>query len=270
MNQLLRSITEQYAALPQVEAVALGGSRGAGSIDQDSDSDIYVYSRAEIPINERGRIAHSRSDHPEVDNRFWEPGDEWIERDSGAAVDVMFRDVAWIEDQLDRVLNRHLASVGYSTCFWHNVLHSQILFDRAGWFEQLQQAAERPYPEPLRVAIVRKNHPILRSTQSSYLHQIQKAARRGDLISVQHRTTVLLSSYFDILFAVNRQPHPGEKRLLQRTIDLCEKRPPNMAEQVGELIRSIGHADVVRAADDLIENLDRLLESEKLLQDIKF
>lgn len=263
-NELLKTIAEQYAALPQVEAVVLGGSRGSRSVDLDSDSDIYVYSQTEIPVAERARIAHSRSDNPEVDNRFWEPGDEWIERDSQAAVDVMFRRATWIEEQLNRVLNQHQASVGYSTCFWYNVRHSRILFDRAGWFAQLQQSAERPYPEPLRVAIVRKNYPILRSTQSSYVRQIQKAQRRGDLVSVQHRVTALLSSYFDILFAVNRQPHPGEKRLLQWATDHCDKKPANMAEEMDRLLRSVGHAEVVQAAEHLIEGLDQLLKAERL------
>jgi hypothetical protein len=55
----------------------------------------------------------------------------------------MYRHARWIEEQLDRVLVRHEASVGYSTCFWYNVLHSNALFDRAGWFEALQRRARQ-------------------------------------------------------------------------------------------------------------------------------
>ena len=45
---------------------------------------------------------------------------------------------------------------------------------------------------------------------ASYLEQIQLALRRADLVSVQHRVTAVLASYFDILFAVSRVP-PGRE-----------------------------------------------------------
>ena len=89
----------------------------------------------------------------------------------------------WIEEQLERVLVRHEASVGYSTCFWHNVLHSTALFDCSGWYRDLQEKAARPYPRPLQSAIIARNHPILRQSLSSYLAQIERAVRRGDSVA---------------------------------------------------------------------------------------
>ena len=67
--------------------------------------------------------------------------------------------VRWIEEQLERVLVHHQASVGYSTCFWYNVLHSQALFDRAGWFAELQRRPRQPYPEELQRAIIGQKLP---------------------------------------------------------------------------------------------------------------
>src|SRR5258705_11487213 len=108
-----------------------------------------------------------------------------------------------MQDQLDRVLVRHQASMGYTTCFWHTIRMSQVLFDRSHWFARLQQQAAQPYPEPLVKAIIAANYPVLRQIAPSYVHQIEKAASRGDLVSLNHRTAALLASYFDILFAIN-------------------------------------------------------------------
>jgi predicted nucleotidyltransferase len=255
-----------FADLPEVEAVALGGSVASGNIGSDSDIDLYVYANREIPVATRAHLIRERAERAEVDSRFWEPCDEWIEATSSTAVDAVYRKPAWIEDELDRVLLRNEASIGYSTALWHNVRHSAPLFDRGGWFAELQETANNPYPEDLRRAIVDKNHPILRDIISSYLHQIEKAALRADLVSVNHRVGALLASYFDIIFAVNRATHPGEKRLLKLARD-CEKTPPLMTEQVHALLGASCSPDrgVLVHAGELLDGLDQLLVEEKLI-----
>ncbi|NUM48442.1 MAG: DUF4037 domain-containing protein [Anaerolineales bacterium] len=260
---LAAHIANRYATLPQVEAVALAGSQTSGVADPGSDIDLYVYLTADLPVSERIRIASTESRAPEVDNQFWESGDEWVDAPSGIHVDVMFRSTGWIEDQLDRVLNRHLASVGYSTCFWDNVLVSRALFDRGGWFAGVQESARRPYPDELRRAIVAKNHPILRGTHSSYLYQLRRAVARGDQVSVNHRIAALLASVFDILFAVNRLPHPGEKRLLALVESRCAKVPAGFSVQVNALVR--GEGEVVEGVNALLDRLDGLLVDEGLV-----
>jgi hypothetical protein len=249
-----------YAALPMVEAVVLAGSRTSGLRDQTSDIDLYVYSHEPIPIEERARVA-AGTRRAEIGNEFWEPGDEWVDDASGISADVMFRNTQWIEEQLDRVLKHHQASVGYSTCFWYNVLHSEILFDRSGWFAALQTRARVPYPEELRRAIIAKNYPILRRNMSSYIHQMELAIRRGDLVSLNHRTTALLASYFDVLFAVNRQPHPGEKRLVKYAEKLCSKRPADFKERIAELLASLPRMDaaVIEKAERVVEGVEGLV-----------
>jgi hypothetical protein len=80
-----------------VEAVALAGSQASSVADERSDIDLYVYLRAELPMSVRASIAMSSAVYAEVDNQFWEPGDEWIDAETGIHVDVMFRSVGWIE-----------------------------------------------------------------------------------------------------------------------------------------------------------------------------
>jgi hypothetical protein len=255
------------AALPDVEAVALGGSAATGRADQASDVDLYVYAHREPPESSRVEIAHRFAGQPRIGDAPFEPGDEWVDDVTGERVDVTYRTPAWIEARLDVV--EHRASVGYSTCFWWNVRNSLVLFDRAGWFSRLQARAAVAYPEELRRAIVANNHPLLRAVQSSFLHQIELAAARDDPVGVQHRTAALLASYFDVLFALNRVPHPGEKRLLAWAEELCPRRPATMADDVRAVVAASDGADgverLVGRVHRLVDGLDELLSDEGLL-----
>jgi predicted nucleotidyltransferase len=265
---LAASVAAAFANLPDVAAVALAGSGVTGVADEQSDVDLYVYAGAPVAIADRVAIATGFATRAEVGNDFWEPGDEWIDTQTGRHVDVMYRTPAWIEEQLKRVLVRHEASAGYSTCFWHNVLHSTPLFDRSGWYRNLQATAARPYPQPLRRAIIARNHPILRQMLSSYLAQIERAVRRGDSVSIQHRVTALLASYFDVLFAVNELPHPGEKRLLQFAATRCTKTPLDLEAQINTLLETAARPAtpvIVMHVNALLNNLDDLLANEELI-----
>jgi hypothetical protein len=267
---LAAGLAERYAALPLVEAVALAGSRTSAWAQADSDIDLYVYARQPLAVSDRAAIARSGSARCEIDNRFFELGDEWIDAATAIGVDVMFRETAWIEDQMDRVIVRHEASVGYSTCFWHNVRASRPLFDRNGWFARLHEAARVPYPEGLRAAIVAKNHPLLRGRLCSFLGQIERAARRGDLVSVQHRTSALLASFFDVLFAINREPHPGEKRLLAYAQALCPLRPADLSERLPLVLGALPDGlEVCRRAASLLDSLDALVAAQGFTTDVE-
>ncbi|MEC4991718.1 MAG: DUF4037 domain-containing protein, partial [Oscillatoria sp. PMC 1068.18] len=236
---LLEKVAAEFAVFPQVVAIAWAGSRTNQSSDRESDYDLYVYRDADIAVEDRSAIAKKFAQKMEINNQFWETGDEWIVSESGVGVDLMYRNPQWIEGEIDRILVHHQASVGYSTCLWWNVLTSVCLFDRNGWFKKLQEKANQPYPDELKKAIVAKNYPILKQNISAYTHQLQLAIDRQDKISVLHRTTALLASYFDIVFALNSVPHPGEKRLLQQVLKLCDQVPENLGEKINEIIDSL-------------------------------
>jgi hypothetical protein len=248
-----------------VEGIALAGSQAAGTVDQDSDIDLYVYVTSVIPLADRiavvERLGAARSD---LNLQFWDLGDEWYDERTGIEVDVIYWDTSWIEGQLDQVLVEHQANTGYSTCHWYTVRNSSILYDRSGWLHRLQEKSLVPYPEPLRRAIIAKNHPILRRVIPSYLHQIQKALRRNDLVSVNHRVAALLASYFDVLFALNRLPNPGEKQLLKAASERCAKIPREMVDQVEGVLRALPLADqrLLGRIEELVDGLDQLLVEE--------
>ena len=254
---LAERVAQQFSSLSPVEAVALAGSHISPFPDESSDIDLYVYVMEDIPLEERVGIA-AGSPGAEIGNATWEPGDEWIDVATGSAVDVMYRHIRWIEEQLDRVLVRYEASVGYSTCFWYNVLYSQALFDRQGWFAELQRRAGQPYPAELKQAVIAKNYRLLRDTQSSFLHQIELAVQRNDSVSANHRVAAFLASYFDVLFAVNEMPHPGEKRLLQHAAGLPQL-PRGFERDVRAVVAAVGCVDVVARVNNLVDGLEGLV-----------
>jgi len=260
---LARRLAEGFAVLPMVEAVALGGSLSGGGADGASDVDLYVYGAEPPPKAARAALAGDALGL-ELDNRNFEPGDEWIDGETGLAVDVMYRTPAWIEGELDRVLVRHEARLGYSTCFWANVRSSRALFDRSGWFAALQARADTPYPEPLRRAIVAKNLAVMARNQSSFLRQLERAAMRGDAVAVNHRLAAFLACAFDVLFAVNEAPHPGEKRLLAAAVLRCRRQPPGFLDDVARLLAGAGDGTVAEAAGDVAEGLEWLVRQEGL------
>ena len=259
---LAQKIAERYSTSPEVEAVALGGSLATEQAEAGSDIDLYVFSRDPLPLESRRKAVGDETVRLELNNDFFGPGDEWVEE--GVHVDVMLWETEWMRERLEDVLVNFQASMGYSTAFWHTVRASKLLFDRSGWYAALQRTAQGPYPEALRRNIIAKNHAFLRGALSSYAGQLEKAVKRHDVVSVNHRLAALLASYFDILFAVNRLPHPGEKRLLTWA-DACALKPDGMRESV-ESVLSAQPQNLMARVHVLLDNLDALLQEEGLLE----
>jgi hypothetical protein len=268
VDEFARKLAKAYSAFPQVEAVALAGSR-AGPLETDvhSDVDIYVYGKGRIAIADRARIAEGNSTEVEIGNTFWDEGDEWRARAPPVNVDVIVRDVSWIEDEISKVLDRYEARLGYSTCFVHHVQSCVSLYDRGSWLAALKARADRAYAPALRDAILAKNHPVLRNAHSAYLRQIESAAARDDFVSVNHRVAALLASYFDIILAVNGLTHPGEKRMVRFVLECCASKPEGLADDVMSLVASIpvGGPGVVHRTTCLLDALDDWLRALGLL-----
>ena len=254
MHSVVERLTRALRELPQVIAVVLAGSRAARTSDRESDFDLYVYALHDVPVEFRRGLLGAGA---EIDNRFWETGDEWTELSTGIHIDIMYRSPEWLESEIDRVLVRQEVALGYTTCFLYNVDHSEVLFDPRGWFRRLQSRVRVPYPEGLRRAVVIKNWPVLRRNHSSYRRQIALALNRNDAVSVQHRVSALLASFFDVWFALERQSHPGEKRLLSY-----------LPEPWALLVKSVIEAQpttLLAQVDSLLDRLDARLTEERLL-----
>jgi hypothetical protein len=265
LQTLIARLRDAFAELPQVEALAISGSRARTDVIPDafSDIDFYVFTRADIPLVVRQRIVDRMGGAVQVqlDQRFWGLSDQWIDGGTGIHVDLNYFDAQWMEDAIVRVVEQHQASLGYTTCFWRTIRQSTLLFDRGHWLAELKARADVEYPEPLRRNIVALNHPVLRSIHTSYANQIAKAVVRNDPVSINHRVAALLASYFDCVFAASRVAHPGEKRLLELAVASCEWRPHDMVDDVTALLRAaaVEPTAMARRLAALLDKLDASL-----------
>ena len=66
----------------------------------------------------------------------------------------------------------------------------------------------------------------------AFSNQVEKAIKRQDLLSMNHRTSEFFASYFDLLFALNEQTHPGEKRMLDYAKTNCTLMPKQFEENI--------------------------------------
>jgi hypothetical protein len=258
---IAEEISGYFSGYEQVQAVALSGSRSATITDKRSDIDLYVFTTAAIPLEEREKIMQKRGvTRSNLNLQFWDVGDEWFDAPSGIEIDVMYWDVNWIRSMLDNVLVHQQASMGYTTCFWRTIQKAVPMFDRSGWFQALQESTMVPYPEGLRSEIINKNFSVLREVIPSYLSQIEKAIQRNDLVSVNHRLAAFLASYFDVLFATNRVLHPGEKRLLSFAKENCEVLPRDMEQQITAALQAAGDGSALSGVlNHLVDNMESIL-----------
>jgi len=260
---LTKRVASLFAELSEVQAVALSGSLRGEHTDSASDIDLYVYVHADIPVDVRTEIMERAggASRASMGLNFWGPGDEWFDAQTGIEVDMVYFRTQWMEDQIRRVMLDHQPSLGYSTCFPFTLRHSQVFYDPNKWFAGLQKICLQPYPEKLRENIIQHNVPVLRQIIPSYYFQIEKAVKRGDLVSINHRLTGLLASYFDILFALNRQLHPGEKRLVEKVVSTCELVPEHMEVEIDAVLTSAvsGSAELLGNLTALLDHLDQLL-----------
>jgi len=255
------SLVNDFSQNENVEGILLAGSRATGNFDKDSDYDLYIYGYSEIPIEFRKKIAEKYFHYSELDNRTWEQEDAGFLKGSGIQIDIIFRNIDWMKESLENVVKNHQASTGYTTCLWGNFINSKILFDRNGILENIYLQYNVDYPQELQKNIKDKNYPLLNSIIHAYTHQIQKAHARKDYLSINHRITAFFESYFDILFAVNKKVHPGEKRMLKIALETYSNLPENMEKDIENIFHNM-YSEIDNLHNlliQLIKKLDKIL-----------
>lgn len=256
IEQLFRELSE----LPQIEAIALGGSRASSHFDDHSDYDVYLYCTAPIPEDIRRNLLGKYCSYLEISNQFWELEDNGT-LNNGIDIDILYRDLNSFCEGIANVVERHQPYNGYTTCMWHNLRTCKIIYDPNGRLAAAKERFDVPYPAELKAAILERSWKLLRTSMPAYELQLTKAAKRCDLVSINHRTAAFLESYFDLLFALNDQTHPGEKRLMQLCREKCSILPADFEKNLNTLFLHL-----FTSPDSIPGDLDRILtELAKLL-----
>ena len=260
---MIEDIFHAFSSLDAVEAVALGGSRAGEVFDSKSDYDVYIYCSAPVAEEVRLDILRQHCIRMEIGNRFWEYEDNCTLND-GVDMDIIYRDLDDFVLNLSAVVERAEAKNGYTTCMWHNLSTSKIIFDRNGRLNMVKKRFNIPYPELLRQNIIRRNRRLLSGSLPCYQVQIKKALGRNDMVSINHRISAFLESYFDIIFAFNRQTHPGEKRLVDLAMERCRHLPRDFKENLDRLFAAMFTSpdEVSSCINDMCSAIDAMLMND--------
>ncbi|MBR1816210.1 MAG: DUF4037 domain-containing protein [Lachnospiraceae bacterium] len=247
---MINNLFNELAELEQVEAIALGGSRSGENYDEKSDYDVYVYITSPISEEIRKEILNKYCSYMEIGNHYWEYEDNCV-LNEGIDIDIIYRNLDDFCTEISDVVEKYQAYNGYTTCMWHNLLNSKIIYDKNERLTQAQKRFSVSYPAQLKDNIIKRNYNLLCNAMPAYFNQIEKACKRNDRVSIIHRTTAFLESYFDIIFALNSLTHPGEKRLVELCKQQCTILPNNFEANLNKLF------------DDM------LIQTEKLNEDLK-
>lgn len=257
----LYEIVNRFSKCEEVEGIMIAGSSTTGNVDSESDYDVYVYLNKWLTPEKRMEMLDDLCSYMEYNNQFWEAEDDGILSEENKPIELIYRDLNWLDGMIEGKIMNHYADTGYTTCFWANLMNSEILYDRSGNLKKLKEKYDVPYPDKLAENIIAKNFPLLMEKMPAYYFQIEKAIKRGDRVSVNHRIAAFLASYFDIIFAVNKIPHPGEKKIISILKKDAEILPENMERDINCLFDMERNMDnsILEKLKEITGNLKKIL-----------
>lgn len=203
----LSDLAETLLGLTGVRAVFLGGSRAAGTGDAASDTDVYALHRGPLP----DAAARAAALAPLADGGVVREETAWGVEDhlhaGGGLIEIVHLDADALG--LDAFYDPGVDPTGYTTAFLHTLAGGVPLADPHGDLAAIQGRLAT-YPEATRARLLAQ----LPRELAEYAATLTKAQTRGDWTGVTNRRAAFQAAWFDLLFAVNRRYHPGEKRLL--------------------------------------------------------
>ncbi len=229
---------------PGEHGIALGGSHAKGSGDQLSDVDVYLFadrvlpgaSRRALVLEELGEAAEAVSwgrDEP-----FTEGGTDFLHR--ATRVECWLRSTRQVQATIaacraGEIRREHSvwAVMGF---FDHvalaDVLAMRIVEDPQGMLARWK-AEVAVYPEPLRRAVLGRFMPEAAFWPDN--RHYASAVERADVIYVGAIVQQVTQALVQVVFALNGEYFPGEKRL-DAALDKLPVAPPALARRLRALL----------------------------------
>lgn len=205
-------------------AVALGGSCAKGHPDAHSDVDIYLFADSVLPGAERDALvaemvgAGAEPDSWGSDDLFEQGGTDFVYR--GVPVECWLRRAQHVEAAVAEALRGEIRReyVGWTVMgfFNHVVLadvHSLRIVDDPGGVLARWKAGLAAYPEPLRRAIIRRFMGEAGFWPANVHYHT--GIERVDVVYTAGIVQLVVHALIQVLFALNREYFPGEKRVTE-------------------------------------------------------
>lgn len=235
---MVQDIFNEFAKIPQVRSIAVGGSRAVKRNDEFSDYDVYVYAAEPVSLETRRDLLEPYCDSMVLDNHYREHEDVCIMQD-GTELNIVYRDLDVFLAGIARVVEQYEPLDGCTTGMWYSLLTGRIAYDKGGLLVAAKEKYTVPYPQQLKQNIISHHMNLIKYGIPSYIAQMEKAMKRNDMVNINQCAQRFLASYFDIMFALNEKQHPGEKRLIQACLEECKYVPFNFELNIRLLLNSM-------------------------------
>jgi hypothetical protein len=250
--------------------IALGGAHAKGIEDAESDIDLYVFCEAVRPSAARTELARSFS--PRITEiRSWENAVYFDQAGTdfhwdGRRVECWMRnshhiDATILECQrgdITQELVTWTPNGFFNHCCLSDIRAIQIVDDAYGILSRWKNAVAE-YPPVLAKAIIRRHLTDARFWPDNFHYK--SAIRRVDIIYTTSIVQQVVHNLIQVVFALNRQYFPGDKKLAEH-LDKLERQPVRFVERV--------HTLVFPSAPPTVGLLERQRESlVALLQDVE-
>lgn len=171
----------------------------------------------------------------------------------------MYWNTNWFENVVENTWIKNHVQNGYTTCYLYTLSIFDIVYDKDNWLQGLKDKINTPYPKKLKQNIIKRSMMLMKDKPfASYYEQIEKALKRNDVVSVNHRLSAFIASYFDVIFAVNEKLHCGEKRLVKYAKDNLKILPKDFEEKLEKVLKQ-PNEKTLDILSEMVENLRAVL-----------